>query len=468
MSAGQATQTLSPLGTERISSLMLRFSWPAIVGAVTTALYNFIDRIFVGQGVGPEGVAAVAVSYPLMLLMIAFGMLIAFGGNTLAAISLGKKQTGRAALVVGNAFTLYLILTVVFMLFGFLIMDPLLTLFGASGDLLPMAQSYFAIILLGVLGHEISFGMNSFIRLADKPRIAMITMLIGAALNLVLDGLFIFVFNWGVSGAALATVIAQTISAVWVMSFLLSSRCIFRLRLVNLKLDLALVRGIVVAGAPMWLIAMTGCTIQALMNNRLQLFGGDQAVAVMGVVFSVFLLIRTPVTGLIQGVQPLVSYNYGALQLHRVGKILKLVLVNTAIMVGICYLVVQLFPQGVLRVFNFDDPELLTIGIHAMRTFLLVLPLSAVLVVVINFFQAIGKPFTAISLIVCHQFLLMAPLIVILPRYFGLDGIWYAAPLAEAIACLIAIGCLLKETGSWHSEEREGKRVASCDLAADV
>lgn len=468
MTAGQSTQTLSPLGTERISSLMLRFSWPAIVGAVTTALYNFSDRIFVGQGVGADGVAAVAVSYPLMLLMIAFGMLIAFGGNTLAAISLGENQADKAALVVGNAFTLYLLLTVVFTLFGFLFMAPLLTLFGASSNLLPLAESYFSIILLGVLGHEISFGMNSFIRLADKPRIAMITMLIGGVLNLLLDGLFIFVFDWGVRGAALATIIAQAISACWVMSFLLSSKCIFRLRLVNLKLRQSLVRKIVIAGAPMWLIAMTGCTIQALMNNRLQLFGGDHAVAVMGVVFSVFILIRTPVTGLIQGVQPIVSYNYGALQFQRVGKILKLVLVNTAILVGFCYLVVQLFPQEVLRVFNLDDPELLKIGVHAIRTFLLMLPLSAVLVVVINFFQAIGKPFTAISLIICHQFLLMAPLIVILPSYFGLDGIWLAAPLAEASASLIAIYCLLKETAGWEKEETTGQGVTRCSLAAEA
>lgn len=467
MSAERPARTISPLGTERISSLMLRFSCPAIVGAVTTALYNFIDRIFVGQGVGADGVAAVALSYPLMLIMYAFGMLVAFGGNSLAAISLGRNEADKAALVVGNALTLYLLLTVLFAGFGFWFMSPLLSLFGASPQTLPLAESYFSILLLGVLGHEISFGMNSFIRLADKPRIAMITVLIGGVLNLLLDGLFIFVFDWGIRGAALATVAAQSISACWVMVFLLGDESALRLRAVNLRLELPLVRQIVVAGSPMWLIAMAGSAVQALLNNRLQLFGGDHAVTVMGVVFSVFILIRTPVSGLIQGVQPIISYNYGALRFERVRKTLKLTLSVTSMLVGLCFFVIELYPQGVLLLFNLQEPELLETGTRALRIFLLMLPLTGVLVVVTNFFQAIGKPLTSILLILCHQFLLLTPLVMILPNVFGLDGIWLAVPFAEAVACLISVCCLRKETASWRSGESAAPGYDSRRLATE-
>lgn len=445
MIAEQSSQDLSALGTEKIPSLLLRFSLPAIIGATTTALYNFTDRVFVGHGVGTDGVAAVSISYPLMLIMIAFGMLIAFGGNTLAAISLGKNRQAEAERVLGNAFSLYLLMTVLFSIFGFSCMTTLLRLLGASGQTLPLAERYFSIILLGALGHEISFGMNSFIRVAGKPRVAMFTLLIGAGLNLLLDGVFIFVFDWGIQGAALATIVAQTISACWVMAFFLNDQSILKLRAGNLWLRAELVKQIIIAGSPMWLIAMAGCIAQALLNNRLQLLGGDEAVIVMGIIFSVYSLVKIPLSGLSQGSQPIISFNYAAANFQRVGKTLKLTLQAASLLVLICYSGILLFPHVLLRLFNLEDAHLLAMGSHGLRIYLLMLPLLGAQTVATLFFQAIGKPTISLFFTLTHHVFLLIPLVNILPRYLGLDGIWLAAPIAELVTFLVTVTCIRKE-----------------------
>ncbi len=433
------------LGTESIRSLLLRFSVPAIVGMLVTALYNVVDRIFVGNWVGSDGIAAVSVCFPVMLIMMAFGMLIAFGGNALMAIRLGQQRRHEAELVLGNAFTLYLLQSASFTAFGLLFLTELLEFFGASSTVLPLAEEYLEIILLGTLVHEISFGMNNFIRGDSNPRAAMTTMLVGAGLNILLDPLFIYVFGWGLRGAALATVLSQSVSAAWVMAYFLGGRSELKLRMKNLRLRMDLVWKIAVAGSPPWAMALAASAIHALLNKRLLLYGGDLAITVMGIIFSIFALVRMPIAGLSQGAQPIIGYNYGALKFQRVRQALKLAVVAATVFVVVCFVVVELQPARIIRLFNPNDQELVAMGSQALRIFLVMLPLVGFQMVSASYFQAVGKPRLAMLLTLSRQVLLLVPLVMILPRYFGVNGIWLAAPIADLLAALVTGYFLMRE-----------------------
>lgn len=423
----------------------MEFSLPAIAGMLVTALYNVVDRIFVGNWVGSDGIAAVSICFPVMLIMMAFGMLIAFGGTSLVAIRLGQGRRQEAEQVLGNALTLYLLLAASFTSFGLLFMSPLLRLFGASGTVLPLAEEYLTIILLGVLVHEISFGMSNFIRSDGNPHAAMLTMLLGAGINLLLDPLFIVVLHWGIRGAALATVLAQSISAAWVMTYFLGGKSALKLRAANLRLRPGLVRQIAVAGTPPWVMALAASAIQAILNNRLQLYGGELAVTVMGIIFSIYALVKMPIAGISQGAQPIIGYNYGTLRFGRVRQTLLLAIIAATVFVVLCFAAVELQSARLIRLFNPNDRELARMGSQAIRIFLSMLPLVGFQMVSANYFQAVGKPRVATLLTLSRQVLLLMPLVLILPHFFGLTGIWLAAPVAELVAALLSGIFLIRE-----------------------
>ena len=419
------------LGEERIVKLLLKFSIPAITGMVVNALYNVIDRIFIGQGVGRMGIAGLTVAFPLMTVMMALSMLIGLGATALISIRLGERRKEEAELILGNAMVCLIGIALTVTVLGLIFLDPLLRLFGASPEVLPFARGYIRIILLGEIFMSIGFGMNHFIRAEGNPKVAMLTMLLGAVTNTILDPIFIFLFDWGVAGAAWATIISQAVTAAWVLAYFLRNQSHLRIRVRNLKLKLTVVREITAIGSAPFLMQMAASVIGIILNNSLVRYGGDLAISAMGIVNSLSMLFLMPIFGINQGSQPIIGYNYGAEKYDRVKKALKLAIAAATSVVIVGFAIVQLFPESLVLLFSRKDPELIALASRAMRIFLIMLPIIGFQIVSANYFQAVGKPRQAMILSLSRQVLLLIPALLILPRYFGLNGVFYAGPVAD-------------------------------------
>ncbi|MGA2069177.1 MAG: MATE family efflux transporter [Thermoguttaceae bacterium] len=435
----------SRLGEAGIPRLLLQFSIPAIVGMMAQALYNLIDRVFVGWAIGSEGIAGTTVAFPFMLIVLAFGMLLGFGATALISIRLGQQNRAEAEHVLGNAVVLLVAAAALITALGLWFLDPILRLFGASEAVLPYGRDYLGIIVLGTVFQMISFGLNAAIRGEGNPRIAMLTMLISVALNLVLAPVFLFGLHWGMRGAALATVISQAVSATWVLAYFLSGTSLLGLHARHLRLDWRICLAICATGSPQCAMQLAASVMQSILNNQLGYYGGDLAIAVMGILYAVFMLVGMPVFGLNQGVQPIIGYNYGARRFDRVKQALVTAILAATALTVLGFIVAMLFPAEVIRLFNPKDPALLDLGTHAMRISMAMLPLIGFQVVSASYFQAVGKPREALLLMLSRQVLLLIPAVLILPHFFGLDGVWAALPTADLGACLATGICLLAE-----------------------
>ncbi|PKM52295.1 MAG: MATE family efflux transporter [Firmicutes bacterium HGW-Firmicutes-7] len=430
------------LGEEKILKLLMTFSIPAIVGMLVNALYNVVDRIFIGNSpdIGKMGIGGITIAFPMMLIMMALAMLVGIGGASMAAIRLGEQKGEEAEKYMGNAIVLLIGISVFSTVVGLIFLEPILEFFGANANLLPYAKNYMQIILLGSIFGGVSFGLNNFIRVDGSPRIAMVTMLIGALINMALDPLFIFVFRWGIRGAAFATIISQAITAVWVIWYFLSNKSHLKIRIPNLTLDPLIVRSIIAIGLPPFMMQMANSLLNIILNNSLMNYGGDLAVAGIGIINSIVLLLLMPVIGISQGAQPIIGYNYGAKNYERVTETLKLAIIGATGIVLIGYLGIRLFPEELIGLFN-KDPELLRFGSRALSIFLMFLPIIGFQIIGANYFQAVGKMKPALILTLSRQVLILIPAIIILPRFFGLDGILYAAPVADLSSAIL--------TGTW-------------------
>lgn len=444
------------LGEARVSQLLLKFSIPAITGMVVNALYNVVDRIFIGQGVGRNGIAGITVSFPLMTVMMALAMLIGLGATALISIRLGEQRKEDAELILGNALVCLIGIAVMVMTFGLIFINPLLKLFGASAVVLPYARDYLRIILLGDIFMSIGFGMNHCIRAEGNPKVAMSTMLLGAILNTILDPIFIFNFGWGIKGAAWATIISQAASAAWVLSYFLRQKGHLKIYTNNLKLKLAVVREITALGSAPFLMQMAASVIGIILNNSLIRYGGDLAISAMGIVNSIGMLFLMPLFGINQGAQPIIGYNYGAEKFDRVKKTLKLAISAATLVVLIGFIMVRLFPESLVRLFSKRDPELIAFASGAMQIFLSMLPIIGFQIVSANYFQAVGKPRQSMILSLSRQVLLLIPALLILPRFFGLNGVFYAGPVSDFGASLITSVCLFFEMK--HLDRKHGER----------
>lgn len=419
------------LGEARISKLLLKFSIPAITGMVVNALYNVVDRIFIGQGVGRMGIAGLTVAFPLMTVMMALAMLIGLGATALISIRLGEQRKTEAELILGNAMICLIGIALTVTTLGLIFLDPLLRLFGASPEVLPFARAYMRIILLGEVFMSIGFGMNHFIRAEGNPKIAMLTMLLGAITNTILDPIFIFVFDWGVEGAAWATIVSQFFSAAWVLSYFLRKKSHLRIQLKNLKPKSAVILNIIAIGSAPFMMQMAASVIGVILNNSLVRYGGDLAISAMGIVNSVTMFFLMPIFGINQGAQPIIGYNYGAEKFDRVKKALKLAISAATLVVLIGFAMVRLFPNSLAGLFSKQDPELIALSSRAMQIFLTMLPITGFQIVGANYFQAVGKPKHALILSLSRQVLFLIPALLILPRFFGLYGVFYAGPVAD-------------------------------------
>jgi len=429
------------LGGEGIWRLLLVFSLPAIVGMLVQGLYNVVDRVFIGQAVGSIGIAGTTVAFPLMLITLAFGMLVGLGATALISIRLGEQRRDEAERVLGNATVLLVGIALVLTTLGLLFIDPLLVACGATPLVLPYARDYFRIILLGAVFQTTGFGLNACIRGEGNPKIAMFTMLIGALLNIVLDAVFVLGLGWGMQGAAGATVISQAVSVTWVLAYFVRGKSLLRLRVRNLGLRWTVCRTMLAVGSPPFVAQMAASVLNGILNNQLAIHGGNLALSAMGIIYSMVMLILMPIFGINQGAQPIIGYNYGARNFSRVKRTLQLAITAASAVALVGFVGAMCFPSQVIRLFNRDDEALVAMGSHAMRVCLIMLPMVGIQVVGASYFQAVGKPGRALILSLSRQVLILIPALLILPRFFGLDGVWACIPTADVGSCLL--------TGIW-------------------
>jgi putative MATE family efflux protein len=434
------------LETAPIGRLLLKFSLPAMTGTVVTSMYNIVDRIFLGRYVGEQGIAATTTAFPLMLIMMAFGMLIAFGTNSLISIRLGQKEPQEAEKLLGQGLFLFFWFSVIFTVVGLVFLRPLLRLFGTSDDIMPFAVDYLGIVLLGTLSHSISFGVNNFIRGEGNPKTAMKTMLIGGILNIFLDYLFIARMGWGMKGAAWATVLGYSVSAAWVLFYYLSGTSVVKFYRKNFCSRLSSVRTVLVMGSPHFIMNLVASAQMALFNNQLVRYGGDLEIAVMGVIMSFNLIWLMPVIGISQGMQPIVGFNHGADRPERVRRTLLLGIAAVTAIGSLITLLIFLFPEKVFALFvATPDSRMIATGTPVIRIFLALLPFIGFMILTGNYFQFTGRPKISLLLTLSRQVIFLIPCLIILPRFFGLPGVWYAVPISDAGALCGTLFAFVRE-----------------------
>jgi putative MATE family efflux protein len=429
---------INPLGTEKISKLLFKFSIPAITGMMINALYNVVDRIYIGNSpdIGTDGIAGITVGFPIMIVFLALGVLFGVGGATNFSINLGRKNYTEAENYLGNTFSLLILAGVLFAIIVRINLETILLFFGASEAILPYAMEYMKIIAFGAPFHIVSIGMNHFIRADGNPKLAMYTMFLGAGTNIILDPIFIYGFKMGMAGAALATIISQFFSFLWVTSYFIGKHSRNKLKIEYLRLKSNLTGKITTLGLPGFSLQLATSALNAILNKNLVFYGGDIAVSGMGVINSIQTLLIMPIIGLNQGVQPIISYNYGAKNYERVKDAAKLAIKAATIIVSFGFIITRLFPVQLISLFN-RNTELIKFGKSAIFAWFLCFPVVGFQIVGSNFFQAIGRPKSAMLLTLTRQLILLTPAIIIFPRLWGVEGILYAAPFADFLSFLL-------------------------------
>ncbi len=435
-----AVRETRDLEEKSIGGLMWRFFWPAFVGVFSIALYNIVNRIFIGRGVGSEALSGLAVVFPIMIIIGAFSMLVGVGAGARVSISMGKKDIHFAERVLGNAFLLMILLGILLTVAGFLVKTPLLRSFGANERTMGYAQQYLNIILLGTVFQLLGFALNNIIRSEGNPRIAMISMIISSCLNVILDPIFIFGFGWGVRGAALGTVISQFVLVIWVLRHFLRKKGFLQLKFSNMKLEPVIIWQIVTIGISPFAMQVAGSYIQATFNHQLIRYSNDVAVAAMGIINSVSMMVVMAIVSINMASQPIIGYNYGARLYGRVRQTWNTGIVAATILAVIAFVFVELFPGAIVQLFNTNDPELYRICKRGIRIFMLMLPVVGFQIICSNYFQSIGKAKISLFSTLLRQVIVLLPLLMTLPRFWGIDGVWFASPISDFIAaCVVFI-----------------------------
>lgn len=417
--------------------LLLKYSIPAIVGMIVNALYNVVDRMFIGNMVkDPLAMSAVGLTFPFVLVIFGFCMLIGIGGSSRISIFLGENNPEKANHILGNMLSLIVGLMLSITVIGSIFKVPILYFLGASEDTIFYASEYIQIILLGSVFQGLSYCFNTTMRAEGNPKKAMLTMLIGAGANIILDPIFIGFFGLGIAGAAWATILSQAISMTWVLSHYFTKESVLKFQRKYFRLRFDIVKGIISIGMAPFLVQIASGSISAIANNTLRFYGGDLAIGAMAIVNSIAAFIMMPVFGINQGSQPIIGFNYGAKQYHRSKQAWKLAALGATAICTLGFLIVQLFPYQLLRAFT-PNPELISIGVDGMRKLLILLPIVGFQVVSANYFQAIGKATKSMILSMLRQVIILIPLMLILPNFWKINGIWFAFPMADICSSMI-------------------------------
>ena len=448
------------LGTEPVGKLLLKYSVPAIIGMMVNALYNVVDRIFIGNipNVGPMAITGLGVTMPIMTIILAFGMLVGIGATTNISIKLGQAKRDEAEGIIGNSITLAVIIGLVLTVVGLVFSDQILTMFGASEGSLSYAKDYINIILLGCVFNILAMLFNNIIRGDGNPKLSAIIMGVGCATNIILDAVLIFGFNMGIKGAAIATITSQAITAIWGLLYYLKGKSNLEFKTSTLKLNKNSVSSIFAIGAAPFAMQIATSLVQIISNNSLKVYGGDLSIGAMATVSSIMMIFLMPVFGLVQGMQPIVGFNYGAKNYDRSKKVLKLSVISATIIFVVGFLLIQIIPNVLVGMFN-KDVQLMDITIKGLKKYSLGLPLIALSIVGTNYIQSIGKAKVAMVLSLLRQVILLIPMIIILPKFLGIDGVWFAQPVSDIIAAIITSVILFKDIRSYkvNVETEESK-----------
>ena len=437
-----AQKTPTALGTESIGKLLMQYAVPAIIAMTASSLYNMVDSIFIGHGVGTMALSALALTFPLMNLGAAFGALVGVGAATLISVKLGQKDYDTAQRVLGNVFVLNILLGLAFTVIVFPFLNPILYFFGGSDETVEYARQFMEIILLGNVVTHLYLGLNAVLRASGHPKQAMYATIATVAINTILAPIFIFMFDWGIRGAAIATVSAQVIALLWQLKQFNNANELLHFRRGIFRLKRKIVFDSLAIGMSPFLMNLAACLIVILINQGLKKYGGDLAIGAFGIVNRLVFIVVMIVMGLNQGMQPIAGYNFGAKLYDRVNNVLKLTIIYATCVTTFGFLVGMLAPNLVVGIFT-SDAELTELSATGLRITVMFFLIIGFQMVTSNFFQSIGMAGKAIFLSLTRQMLILLPCLLILPHFFGVAGVWYSMPVSDLLASLIALVMLV-------------------------
>lgn len=448
------TNQFNVLAEKPVGSLLMQYAIPAIVAMAASSVYNIIDGIFIGQGVGAEAIMGLALTGPLMSLTAAFGAMVGVGAATLMSVKLGQKDYGTAQKILGNVVIMNLTLGIVLGLLLLVFINPILHFFGASDVTLPYARNFMSIILVGNVVTHMYLGLNALLRSTNRPQKAMCATIGTVVLNCILAPIFIFVLGWGIRGAATATIMAQMIMLTWQLRLFSNKDELIHLSRSIIKLDVKIVKESLLVGLPQFLINLCACLVAAMMTRSLTTYGGDMAVGAFGICNRFILFIVMVVIGLNQGMQPIAGYNFGARRYDRVLGVLNKALIFGSIITLTGFVIGVFFPTPFVSVFAKDSPQLIKLSAHALSCMVMMFPIVGIQIVSTAFFQSIGYAPKSIFLSLTRQLIFLVPAIFILPHLYAdpLEGLWHAAPVADGLASVLAITLLVLQVKKFKKQ----------------
>ncbi len=447
------------LGTEPIPQLLAKLAVPAMTGMIMMASHNVIDTIYIDRGVGMIGVAAVSIAFPVQMLAVAVAGAFGIGGGALISIALGSDELDQANRVFGNIISMVLFFSISAALLGLTLLNPMLLLFGSSDTILPYAREYMGIILYSTVFFAFAFAVNNVIRAEGNARIAMLTMILSAVLNIIFTPIFIFGLDMGIRGAAYGTVLAQGITAVYMVAYFASGKSSLSFKGAYLIPRWLLVKQILAIGASAFVRQSSSSIMLIVANNQLIFYGGDQAVAVLGIIFRVIMFTMMPILGIVQGLLPIVGYNYGARQSVRVSESIVLGMKAATAVSGVAFILVMALPEQMMMIFT-SDAVVIDIGKSALRTIFAFALTIGLQMVTSGVFQALGKAKAAFFLSMSRQVLFLIPLLWLLPLLFKLPGLWWAFPAADLMAFLLSLWFIKRYAGIFFRAELPGLAVS--------
>ncbi len=442
------------LGTEPVGKLLWQYASPAIVAMVASSLYNMVDSIFIGQGVGPMAISGLAITFPFMNLSGAIGACIGVGASTYLSVKLGQKDYSKALKILGTSTLLKIITGILFGALCLIFLDPILRFFGATDNTIPYARDYMQIILLGNVFTHLYFGMNALLRAASKPRHAMYATIFTVVLNTLLDPLFIYTFGMGIRGAAVATVLSQTVAMCWQIWIFSNPKELLHYKRGIFKLDLGIIKNILAIGVSPLSMNACACIVVIFINTALVRHGGDLSVGAYGIANRIGFIFFMVVMGINQGMQPIAGYNYGAEQYDRMLRVLNYSMVAATCIMTVGWLVGELMPKACARLFTTDE-QLIDIAARGIRINMILFPMIGSQAVITNFFQSIGMAKISIFLSLSRQMIYLLPLLVILPPLMGVDGVWWALPISDALAFVTTWIIMIRYMRNFKRQHKE-------------
>jgi putative MATE family efflux protein len=440
------------LGTEKISKLLMQYAMPAIIAMSATSLYNMLDSIFIGRGLGAMAISGFAITFPFMNILAALGTLVGVGAGTLISVRLGQKDYETAKRILGNVVFMNVAIGLVVTVVSLIFLDPILFFFGASEQTIPYARDFMVIILLGNVITHLYFGLNNVLRASGHPKKAMVLTITTVVLNAILAPILMFGLNLGIRGAALATMLAQFISLVWQMKIFSDKNEVLYFHKGIFKPEIKIMKDMMYIGLAPFLMNLAACAVVIIINHSFKKYSGDLAIGAYGIVNRISFLFLMIIMGINQGMQPIVGYNYGAKLTNRVQEVLKLTIIFATIISTTAFLLGEFIPEPVVRIFTSDD-ELVALSVYGLRISVILFPLIGAQIVITNFFQSMGMAGKAIFLSLIRQIIVLIPCLIILPMFLGVTGVWVSMPVSDFGAAVVSTIMILMQFRKFKKEQ---------------